>query len=148
MRPIRFNEAPYIAIWETTRACDLACLHCRAEAMRWRHPLELTTQESRRLVDQVSECGNPLFVLTGGAPMKRPDLFELIPYAVRKGLRVAMTPSGTPLMTREAVAQLKDAGLSRLAVSLDASTPEIHDRFRQVPGSYGWTMNCIQYAYE
>jgi AdoMet-dependent heme synthase len=80
--------------------------------------------------------------------MKRPDLLQVIPYAVQKGLRVAMTPSGAPLMTRQAVTQLKEAGLSRLAVSLDGSTAEIHDRFRQVPGSYGWTMNCIDYVHE
>lgn len=148
MRRPNFDENPYIAIWETTRACDLACLHCRAEANRWRHPLELTTQEGKQLIDQVCQCGNPLFVLTGGDPMKRPDLFELIPYAVEKGLRVAMTPSGTPLMTREVVFRLKEAGLSRLAVSLDASTREFHDRFRQVAGSYDWTMNCIDFARE
>jgi len=143
-----FDESPYIAIWETTRACDLACLHCRAAAIKWRHPLELSTQESVQLIDQVARCGNPLFVLTGGDPMKRPDLFELIPHAVQKGLRVAMTPSGTPLMTRQVVKDLRDVGLSRLAVSLDGSTPEIHHRFRQVPGSYGWTMSCIDYAHE
>jgi radical SAM protein len=143
-----FDQSPYIVIWETTRACDLACLHCRAEAIKWRHPLELSTRESLQLVDQVSQCGNPLFVLTGGDPMKRPDRLQVIPYAVQKGLRVAMTPSGTPLMTRQAVTQLKEAGLSRLAVSLDGSTAEIHDRFRQVPGSYGWTLNCIDYAHE
>jgi radical SAM protein len=148
VRRPNFDQSPYIAIWETTRACDLACLHCRAEAIKWRHPLELSTRESLQLVDEVSQCGNPLFVLTGGDPMKRPDLLQVIPYAVQKGLRVAMTPSGTPLMTRQAVTQLKEAGLSRLAVSLDGSTAEIHDRFRQVPGSYGWTMNCIDYAHE
>jgi radical SAM protein len=143
-----FNNYPFIAIWETTRACDLACLHCRAEAIKWRHPLELTTRESFGLIDQIRQCGNPLFVLTGGDPMKRADLFELIPYAVQTGLRVAMTPSGTPLMTREVVGRLKEVGLSRLAVSLDGSKAEIHDCFRQVEGSYGWTMNCIDYAHE
>jgi radical SAM protein len=148
MKRRSFQENPYIAIWETTRACDLACLHCRAEAIKWRHPLELTTQEGVRLIDQVSQCGKPLFVLTGGDPMKRSDLFELIPYAVQQGLRVAMTPSGTPLMTRRLVTQLKEIGLARLAVSLDGSTADIHDRFRQVPGSYGWTMNCMDYAHE
>ncbi|MBM3801926.1 MAG: TIGR04053 family radical SAM/SPASM domain-containing protein [Acidimicrobiia bacterium] len=148
MQRLNFQQNPYIAIWETTRACDLACLHCRAEAIQWRHPLELTTRESFQLIDQISQCGNPLFVLTGGDPMKRTDLFELIPYAVQKGLRVAMTPSGTPLMTRPVVTHLKQAGLSRLAVSLDGATAEIHDRFRQVSGSYSWTMNCIDYAHE
>jgi AdoMet-dependent heme synthase len=143
-----FQENPYIAIWETTRACDLACLHCRAEAIKWRHPLELTTKESLQLVDQVSQCGKPLFVLTGGDPIKRPDIFEIIPYAVQQGLRVAMTPSGTPLMTRQVVTRLKDTGLARLAVSLDGSKAETHDSFRRVSGSYGWTMNCIEYARE
>ena len=147
MRP-DFDQNPFIAIWETTRACDLACLHCRAEAINWRHPLELNTEESLRLIDQVCDCGNPLFVLTGGDPMKRHDLFEIIPYAVSKKLRVAMTPSGTPLMTRSVVEQLKDAGLARLAVSLDGSSAAVHDHFRQVPGSYQWTMNCIEYARE
>jgi len=148
VRHLDLQTNPYIAIWETTRACDLACLHCRAEAIRWRHPLELTTQEARQLIDQVCGCGAPLFVLTGGDPMRRPDLFDLVSDAVRKGLRVAMTPSGTPLMTQDVVARLKDVGLSRLAVSLDGSTAEIHDHFRQVPGSYSWTMNCIDYGRE
>lgn len=147
MRP-NFDQNPFIAIWETTRACDLACLHCRAEAINFRHPNELNTEESFLMIDQVGECGNPLFVLTGGDPMKRPDLFDIIPYAVRKGLRVAMTPSGTPLMTQQVVEGLKKVGLSRLAVSLDGSCPEVHDHFRQVPGSYRWTMNCIEYAHE
>ncbi|MFN8008400.1 MAG: TIGR04053 family radical SAM/SPASM domain-containing protein [Terriglobia bacterium] len=143
-----FDQNPFIAIWETTRACDLACLHCRAEAVRWRHPLELTTEESFQLIDQVKSCGNPLFVLTGGDPMKRPDLFEIIRYGVGQGLRVAMTPSGTPLMTRKVVECLQEAGLSRLAVSLDGSSASVHDDFRQVPGSYQWTLNCIDYAHE
>ena len=146
MRP-NFDLNPFIAIWETTRACDLSCLHCRAEAINWRHPLELNTEESLRMINQVGNCGNPLFVLTGGDPMKRQDLFDVIPYAVSKGLRVAMTPSGTPLMTRSVVERLKHVGLSRLAVSLDGSCAEVHDRFRQVPGSYHWTMNCIEYAH-
>jgi radical SAM protein with 4Fe4S-binding SPASM domain len=80
--------------------------------------------------------------------MKRPDLFDLIPYAVQKGLRVAMTPSGTPLMTQQVVGRLKEVGLSRLAVSLDGSKAHIHDRFRQVAGSYGWTTQCIDWAQE
>jgi MoaA/NifB/PqqE/SkfB family radical SAM enzyme len=119
MQRPKFQHNPYIAIWEMTRACDLACLHCRAEAIKWRHPLELTTQESVQLIDQIRQCGNPLFVLTGGDPMKRFELFELIPYAVQNGLRVAMTPSGTPLMTRQVVTHLKEVGLSRLTVSLE-----------------------------
>ncbi len=145
---VDFNESPFLVIWEVTQACDLACLHCRASAQSHRNPLELNTLEGYKLIDQIREFGKPLLVLTGGDPIKRPDVLDLIRYADTSGLRVAMTPSGTPLMTREAVASLKDAGLSRLAVSLDGSTPEIHDAFRKVSGSYQWTVDSIAYAHE
>lgn len=145
---VDFDRSPFLVIWEATQACDLACVHCRASAQPNRHPLELTTKEGIALIDQVRAFGQPLFVLSGGDPIKRPDIFRLIREADRRGLRVAMTPSGTPLMTRTAVALLKDAGLSRLAVSLDGSTPELHDAFRRVPGSFRWTVDSIEYAHE
>ena len=141
-----FNQSPFIAIWELTQACDLACVHCRASAQPHRHPLELRTEEGRALIDQICEFGSPLLVLTGGDPIKRPDVFDLIGYARDRGLRVAMTPSGTPLMTRDVVQKLKDAGLSRLAVSIDGASAELHDAFRRVPGSYGWTLDAIAHA--
>src|SRR5437764_7130672 len=77
---VDFNKAPFIVIWEVTRACDLRCIHCRAEAIVQRHPLELTFKESCKLIDQVREFGKPLFVLTGGDPLKRPDIYDLIRY--------------------------------------------------------------------
>jgi AdoMet-dependent heme synthase len=147
-REINFDERPYIAIWETTQACDLACLHCRACAQPKRHPLELSTDEGKRLIGQIAEMKVPVFVLTGGDPIKRPDLFELIEYATEIGVRVSMTPSATPLLTRDIIRRLKDCGLARLAVSLDGSNPEVHDAFRGMSGSFARTMEAIEWASE
>lgn len=151
MRPtgkLDFNEKPYIVIWETTQACDLACVHCRACAQPARNPFELSTVEAKRLIDQIAELQAPVFVLTGGDPLKRTDIFELVQYAHDAGVHTSMTPSATPLLTREAIAQLKQRGLERLAVSLDGSTPELHDAFRRVPGSYARTLDAIRWARE
>ncbi len=143
-----FAQSPFLVIWEVTRACDLACKHCRAEAVTHRNPLELSTEQGKRLMDRVRGFGNPLFVLTGGDPLKRPDVVELVAYGASIGLRMAMTPSGTPLMTEPVLRDLKAAGLSRLAVSLDGSTPAIHDAFRGVDGSWAWTIRMLETARE
>src|SRR5436190_13532854 len=145
-----FNQSPFIVIWEVTRACALACVHCRADAIHRRDPRELSTEEGFRLIDQVLAFGPPypLFVLTGGDPMRRPDLAELVRYASIGGLTVALTPSGTAAATRARLVELKDAGLSRIAVSLDGPDPESHDAFRRVRGSYAWTMRIIDTAAE
>jgi radical SAM protein len=90
----------------------------------------------------------PIFVFTGGDPMKRKDVFELIRYAADKGVQVALTPSATPLLTREAIFKLKEAGLVRLGISLDGSTPEIHDAFRGLPGAWARTIQAIEWANE
>lgn len=145
---VDFDSAPFLVIWETTQACDLACQHCRADAQPDRAPGELTTAEAKRLMVEVRRFGRPLFVLTGGDPLKRPDVVELVQHGSSIGLRMAMTPSGTPLMTPAIIQQLADAGLSRLAVSLDGSNAEIHDRFRGVAGSYDWTVRMIRAARE
>ncbi len=145
-----FNRAPFLVIWEVTRACALACVHCRADAIPCRDSRELTTEEGFRLIDQVRALGGrpPLFVLTGGDPMRRPDLADLVGYAAHAGLIVALTPSGTAAATRARLTRLKDAGLSRVAVSLDGPTPETHDAFRRVRGSYAWTMRIIDATLE
>src|SRR5579864_7989011 len=143
-----FNEKLYIAIWETTQACDLACVHCRACAEPARNPFELSTDEAKRLIDQIAEMRVPVFVLTGGDPLKRPDIFNLVEYAHQRGVHTSMTPSATPLLTREAVRLLKERGLARLAVILDGSTAEIHDAFRRVSGSYDCTLKAIRWARE
>src|SRR5215831_2977287 len=145
-----FNDAPFLVIWEVTRACALACVHCRADAIPCRDPRELTTAEGYRLIDQIRSIGTPppLFVITGGDPMRRRDLTELVSYAASAGLTVALTPSGTAAATRERLAELKQAGLSRVAVSLDGPTAETHDDFRRVRGSYAWTMRIIDATVE
>ena len=143
---VDFHRAPFIVIWETTQACDLACLHCRASARPARDRGELTTAEAMRLMDTVRAFGRPLFVLTGGDPLKRDDTVQLVEYGARIGLRVALTPSGTPLMTEDVLRQFRDAGLARLAVSLDGSSAEIHDRFRGVAGSFDWTVRMLRTA--
>lgn len=143
-----FNERPFIVIWETTQACDLACVHCRACAQPVRSALELTTDEARRLIDDIAALKAPVFVLTGGDPLKRPDIFEIVEYGSTNGVSISLTPSATPLLTRDAIARLKGCGLARLAVSLDGPTAEIHDAFRRVPGSYDWTLRSVRWARE
>jgi AdoMet-dependent heme synthase len=145
---VDFGQSPFLVIWEVTRACALACLHCRADAIARRDPRELTTDEGFRLIDQVRSFGtpSPLLVLTGGDPMWRKDLAELVGYARNAGLSVALTPSGTAMATRRRLEELKAAGLSRIAVSLDGPNPETHDAFRRVKGSYANTMKIIDAA--
>jgi radical SAM protein len=143
-----FDEAPFLAIWEVTQSCDLACKHCRAAAQPISHPDQLTTAEGKALIDQIAEMKVPIFVFTGGDPLKRPDLYELIRYSAEKGVKVAVTPSATPLLTREAIFKMKEAGVVRLGISLDGSTPEIHDAFRGLPGAWARTIQAIEWAGE
>lgn len=147
---IDFNLRPFTVIWESTRACDLMCLHCRADALPHRSPSELTTEEVTRLVAMVKEFGRPypIFILTGGDPMKRTDIFDVIAHATQEGLRVAMTPSATPLVTRDSIQKLARAGLVRLALSLDGSESAMHDHFRGVRGSFAWTLRILEWCRE
>lgn len=148
LEDLDFSRSPFLVIWETTQACDLACKHCRAEAIPNRNPFELSTDEAKTMMDTVRRFGHPLFVLTGGDPLKRPDTEELVAYGTKIGLRVAMTPSGTPLMTPDVLRRLHGVGLARLAVSLDGSTAAIHDGFRGVDGSFDWTLRMLEEARE
>jgi AdoMet-dependent heme synthase len=143
-----FNQRPLVVIWEVTRACDLACFHCRASAQPTCIPGELTTEEAQKLIRDIAQLKPPIFVMTGGDPLKRPDVYQLVSYAAAYGLRPALTPSATPLLTPKAIRALKDAGLSRLAISLDGPTAEIHDTFRGVPGSFARTLEAVQWANE
>jgi radical SAM protein len=137
----RFSRAPLVVIWEVTRACDLACVHCRASAIRAREPGELTTEEGRRLIAEVRHLGRPVFVLTGGDPLKREDIFELIEASATAGLPTYLSPSGTPLLTHAALRRAQKAGLLGVSVSLDGSSEAIHDRFRGVRGSFRWSLD-------
>jgi radical SAM protein len=145
---IDFSERPFIAIWEVTQACDLACVHCRASAQPDRNPMELSTEEGKHLIDRIAALKVPVFVLTGGDPIKRPDLFELIGHARAVGVRVSLTPSATPLLTRDVVVRLKEAGLARLAVSMDGASADTHDAFRGMTGSFARTLDAVRWANE
>ncbi|WP_210366079.1 TIGR04053 family radical SAM/SPASM domain-containing protein [Bacillus sp. REN3] len=145
---IDFNENPYIVIWEVTRACQLKCVHCRADAQNKPDPRELSPEEGIKLIDQIYEMNNPMLVFTGGDCMMREDLFDLAEYAIKKGMRVSMTPSATDNVTKEKMERAKEVGLSRWAFSLDGPTPEIHDYFRGTPGSFDLTIEKVKYLNE
>jgi AdoMet-dependent heme synthase len=142
-----FDLAPFTIAWEVTRACAYACVHCRADALHQRDPRELSTAEALALIDRLAAFGNsPILIFTGGDPMMRPDLFELIAYANERGLRCSLTPTATALPTKERLEKARYAGIRRVALSLDAPRPEIHDDFRQVKGSWQRTMETLHRA--
>jgi radical SAM protein len=143
---MNFDQSPMLVIWEVTQACDLACVHCRASALPDRNPKELTTEQGYRLLDEIRSFGEPLMVFTGGDPLKRPDLFDLIRHAVKIGLRTNVTPSATPLLTGEAIEKFKEAGVSRMAISLDGPDAASHDEFRGIPGTFERAMFALRHA--
>ena len=139
-----FATSPYVIFYEVTRACDLVCKHCRASAQTRSAPGELTTDQSKQLLDQIATFPKPpIVVFTGGDPFKRADIISLVKYGTDIGLTMTMTPSATPLLTTDAIHQLRDAGLTRLAVSLDAADAQTHDGFRRVPGSFDRTFEIL-----
>jgi AdoMet-dependent heme synthase len=139
-----------MVIWEVTQACDLVCKHCRASAQPDAHPAMLTLQQGKKLIDDVRAFSErpPILVFTGGDPFKRPDLFELIRYADQVGLIPAVSPSATPLLNRESLSKVREAGAKVISLSLDASTQAAHDEFRGVEGSYDLTLQGWREAYE
>lgn len=147
-KKIDYSQNPFIVIWEVTRACQLKCVHCRADAQLKPNPRELTHEEGLKLIDEIYEMDNPMLVFTGGDCMMREDLFELADYAVKKGMRVSMVPSATDNVTKEKMIRAKETGLSRWGLSLDGPTPEIHDQFRGTPGSFDLTVEKIKYLNE
>ncbi|MFT8871231.1 MAG: TIGR04053 family radical SAM/SPASM domain-containing protein [Sporolactobacillus sp.] len=143
-----YDHDPFIVIWEVTRMCAFHCKHCRAAAQLHPYPGELTTEEGKQLIDQIYAMNNPLLVFSGGDPLMRSDIFELIAYAASKGMRVSMTPSATPRLTKEAVRRSKEAGIVRWALSLDGPDAASHDDFRGVPGIFDRTMKAASYLSE
>lgn len=142
-----FSDSPRNVYWETTIACQLACQHCRAEAIQSRATDELTTEEARNLIESVKQLGS-LLVMTGGDPLERSDLLDLIAYARSLHVPVAMTPSTTATLTRETVARLAQLGIAALGVSLDGPNAPIHDEFRGVKGTFAHSMNALNWARE
>jgi len=147
--PKDFARHPLMFYYEVTQACDLVCLHCRASAQPNPAPGELTTEQSKLLLEQVASFERkPTLVFTGGDPLKRRDLFELIRYAVSLGIPTALTPSATPLATREAFEKAKEAGIRMLGISLDGADAPTHDSFRGWEGSFERTMQMLANARE
>src|SRR5438552_4119693 len=111
-----FSRNPMLVYWETTQACGLACKHCRAEAMPAPHSLELNSAESKQLIAQIIGFGDPVphLILTGGDPLRRKDLYELIDHGRSLGLEVSITPSATPELTDTAIGKLKAHGIQSL----------------------------------
>jgi radical SAM protein len=147
-KAVDFSQAPFLAIWETTRSCGLACKHCRAEAILRRDPWELSTEEGIKLLDQTAEMGTPICILSGGDPLNRQDLEVLIRHGKSRGLRMGSIPAATENLTASRVRSLKEAGLDQIAFSLDGPTPELHDTFRGVPGAFAKTIEGVAFAHE
>lgn len=139
-----FDLAPFTLAWEITRACALSCLHCRADAQPRPDPRELTTTEAMGVIDQIRDLGNPILVVTGGDPLMRRDVYDLLAYAVDKGLRTSLAPSATALVTAKNLARVRRAGVRRVAISLDGPTAQVHDRFRGFSGSFQRTLEIMR----
>ncbi len=154
-RPVRqvrhdIGEKPFIAIWEVTRACQLVCAHCRADAQHEPAPGQLDTEQGKRLLRQLAgyDRPRPLVVLTGGDPFERGDLEELTEYGTSLGLNVSLSPSVTPRLTRARLASLREAGGSALSLSLDGASAATHDRFRGFGGTYDATVEVAEWVNE
>ena len=141
---VDLNQSPFTVAWEITRACALACLHCRAQAQPKRDPRELTTKEALNVIDQVRAVGDPILIVTGGDPLMRPDVYELLEYSVSVGLRTSLAPTASALVTPRNLARIRGAGVRRVGISLDGPTPAVHDRFRGFSGSFKRTMEVVQ----
>lgn len=142
-----FEERPFLVFWEITRACALACQHCRAEAQPHRHPEELTRTEASRLISQLAELRPPMLILTGGDPLMRNDALELVREATEAGLHVSLSPSATGRLLNADFHELKAAGVERISLSLDGATRASHDAFRGVVGTYDRTLAAVHRAH-
>lgn len=129
--------APLQAVaWETTRACPLACIHCRAEAQPDPDPAQLSTQEGKELLRDIASFAKPVVILTGGEPLLRPDIFELADYGASMGLYMVISPDDGRLLTQETVSRLKAAGIQRVSFSLHYPNAEENDSFARTPGAF------------
>jgi AdoMet-dependent heme synthase len=136
------DQRPFLVIWESTRACQLVCQHCRADSQDQPHPLQLTTAEGKRLLDDIASFGapSPMVVISGGDPFERSDLTELIAYGKQQGLSMALAPSVTPKATRARFAAAAEAGAKAVSISLDGASAATHDGFRGIEGVYDATV--------
>lgn len=127
---------PRLVFWETTAACNLRCIHCRRVTLADQlTPQDLTTEESFRLIDEIAAVGKPVFVLSGGEPLFRPDIYEIARYATDAGLPVALATNGT-LVDDDVAQRIKDSGVKRVSISFDGADAATHDAFRGLEGSF------------
>ncbi|MDH7499635.1 MAG: radical SAM protein [candidate division NC10 bacterium] len=141
----RKEPALKLVAWESTRACRLACLHCRAEAQTEPHPDQLRKEEILRVIDEIASFSRPILIITGGDPLLRDDIFEVSQYADQKGLRPVMSPSGSHI-SPEVIRKMIASGIKRISMSLDGSRAPIHDFFRQVGGCFDSTLKALHFA--
>lgn len=142
-----FDVRPFLVFWEITRACALACRHCRAEAQSHRHPDELNREEASRLIQQLAELNPPMLILTGGDPLMRSDALDLVREATDAGLHVSLSPSATARLMNADFHELKAAGVERISLSLDGATRQTHDAFRGIPGTFDRTIAAVHRAH-
>jgi len=143
---IDFSRRPMLVFWETTRACQLACYHCRASATSLALPGELTTREGKAFIDQVAGFGRPypILVMTGGDCLLRADIFELVDYASSLGIPVALSPSVTPSLNAEKIERIVASGVKAVSISLDGAFAETHESVRGIPGHFEKTIDAIR----
>lgn len=146
MAGLNFNERPMLVFWESTRACLLACKHCRAEAMDKPADGELSTEEGKQLIDSLTSFGRPypVLIITGGDALMRPDVFELVRHARLQGIPVGLAPSVTPRLTDEGIQMMTDLGVKAVSISLDGATANTHERVRGIPGHFEETVTQLR----
>lgn len=143
------EHSPFILFYEVTRSCDLACVHCRACAQTQAHPNELSHELSKSLLDQIATFPfKPLVVLSGGDPLKRHDIDQLIEHGTGLGLNMSMSPACSPLASATTMRRMKKAGLKRIAISIDGADARTHDTHRGVVGSFDEALRMIRDAGE
>jgi heme b synthase len=145
IQPKKALPALRLVAWETTRNCNLNCVHCRAAATCGPYSGELDTDASFKLLDDIAQVAKPIIILTGGEPLLRDDIFHIAKYGHDKGMRMVMAPNGL-LVTPEIAKQMVESGIQRISVSLDGSDAHSHDNFRGVSGAYEGALMGIQNA--
>jgi Predicted Fe-S oxidoreductases len=138
-----FEEFPHLVFWEVTKACPLACKHCRANALEKPLPCELKTEEGKRLLEDISKFGRINIVFTGGDPLSRDDIFELIDYAKQLGLIASISPSPSHRLNEEAIMRIKESGVIYMSISLDGARPYTHDMLRGLT-SYKYAIHGLK----
>jgi radical SAM protein len=146
VKRINYDERPILVFWESTKACLLACKHCRAEAIKNALPGELTTEEGYKFIESLTQFGKPypVLIITGGDPLMRIDIYDLIEYASLLSIPISLAPSVTPKLTHESIRKLKELGVKTISISLDGATPKTHESIRGIQGHFDATINTIR----